>query len=278
MNNIRIMAHRGIPVLYPENTLISFENAFKHKPEIIETDFRQTKDGVFVIIHDDSVDRTSNGTGLVKDYTYEELLRLDFGNPKSFGDKFKGTKILTLEKAIDFFENTNVEYWLEVKEPDTIKEFCELINRKKPSNRLVFNIWSVNDAKEIGKYSNGYHINNTGILYEYVKASEKETYIKECVKNKITKGSVEFGFFFNMDKKDRFEFIKLCCENNIKLGIWTMDDVYNIAKAVCFNMVMCYNNKYVDFSFDNFTTNNLLLGLKFLGRIKDTLLDLTNFS
>jgi len=270
MNNIRIMAHRGYPVAYPENTMISFKAASKYNPEIIETDVRKTKDGVLVINHDEVIDRTSNGTGLLRDYTYEELLNFDFGNPKQFGDKYKGTKIVTLKEAITFFETTDIEeYWLEVKEPENIDLMCETVISLKASHKCVFNLWSLKDAKEIRKYTKDYLINHTGILEEFVQEENREAFIKECVKEGINKGSVEFGTFFNLDPKDKLEFIKLCCDNNIKLGIWTMDDIYSIARAVCFNMNICCGDKFIDFSFDNFTTNNVVLGLKFLGRIKE---------
>ena len=70
-------AHRGFSGKYPENTMLAFEKAIEAGADGIENDVHLTKDGVPVIIHDELVDRTTNGKGYVKDYTYEELSKLD---------------------------------------------------------------------------------------------------------------------------------------------------------------------------------------------------------
>ncbi len=69
-----VMAHRGNQVLYPENTLIAFKQAFADGADILETDLQLSKDEQFICIHDDSLDRTTDGKGLVSDYTVEELM------------------------------------------------------------------------------------------------------------------------------------------------------------------------------------------------------------
>ena len=69
---MKIFAHRGLSSIYPENTLIAFEKALEYEIDGIETDVQLTKDGELVIIHDETLDRTTNGTGFVKDYTLKE--------------------------------------------------------------------------------------------------------------------------------------------------------------------------------------------------------------
>lgn len=71
-----IIAHRGASAYAPENTIAAFEKAIEMGAKIIETDVHQTKDGVVVIMHDLSVDRTTNGKGLIKDLTYNEFKQL----------------------------------------------------------------------------------------------------------------------------------------------------------------------------------------------------------
>ena len=74
----RNYAHRGFSGCYPENTMLAFEKALAAGCEGIELDVQLTKDGRIVIIHDEAIDRTSDGSGLVKDLTYEELSQADF--------------------------------------------------------------------------------------------------------------------------------------------------------------------------------------------------------
>ncbi|MDX9851379.1 MAG: glycerophosphodiester phosphodiesterase family protein [Anaerolineaceae bacterium] len=68
-----VMAHRGNNVLFPENTLAAFQQAFQDGADILETDLQISKDNHFICIHDGSIDRTTDGKGLVSDYSVEEL-------------------------------------------------------------------------------------------------------------------------------------------------------------------------------------------------------------
>lgn len=71
------MLHRGFSGKYPENTLLAFSKAIEEGVDGIENDVHLTKDGVLVVMHDELVDRTTNGKGYIKDKTYEELAQLD---------------------------------------------------------------------------------------------------------------------------------------------------------------------------------------------------------
>lgn len=79
-----VMAHRGNNVLFPENTLVAFQQAIDEGADIVETDLHLTKDNVFVCIHDTTVDRTTNGTGAVAELTLAELkaLSASYGRPE----------------------------------------------------------------------------------------------------------------------------------------------------------------------------------------------------
>lgn len=72
-------AHRGGSLLAPENTLVAFEQGARCGADALELDIQRTRDGDLVVIHDERVDRTTDGSGLVGDYTYDELRRLDAG-------------------------------------------------------------------------------------------------------------------------------------------------------------------------------------------------------
>ncbi|GMA59795.1 glycerophosphodiester phosphodiesterase [Alicyclobacillus fastidiosus] len=93
-------AHRGYAGRYPENTLVAFVAGAEVGAEGIECDVRLTKDGQFVILHDECVDRTTNGHGRVADLSLEEIQDLDAG--AWFHDAFVGTRIPTLETLVDY--------------------------------------------------------------------------------------------------------------------------------------------------------------------------------
>lgn len=93
---IIISGHRGYKSAYPENTLLAFQEALKLGCPMLELDLRMTKDGEIVVIHDATVDRTTNGTGEVRDYTLEQIQALDAGG--WFNPIFSGLKVPTFDQ------------------------------------------------------------------------------------------------------------------------------------------------------------------------------------
>lgn len=93
-----ICAHRGGLDTHPENTLPAFKNAIAMGVQMIEFDIHLSKDSVLVIMHDDAVDRTTNGTGKIADLTLAQIKELDAGIKK--GEAFAGAKVLTLEETL----------------------------------------------------------------------------------------------------------------------------------------------------------------------------------
>ncbi len=94
-----LCAHRGAMVTHPENTVASFEAAVGAGAQMVELDVWLTKDKKMVIMHDATVDRTTNGKGEISDFTLAEIKKLDAGSWKS--DKFKGEKVPTFEEALN---------------------------------------------------------------------------------------------------------------------------------------------------------------------------------
>lgn len=95
----RIIAHRGYSSRYPENTLVSFQAAMDKGALMLELDVTLTKDRQPVVIHDETLDRTTNASGRVCDHTLLELKQLDAGS--WFSEKFKGECIPTLEEVFE---------------------------------------------------------------------------------------------------------------------------------------------------------------------------------
>ena len=93
-----ICAHRGAMNTHPENTVAAFREAVRLGVQMIEFDVRMTKDSKLVILHDETVDRTTNGHGAVKDKTLAEIKQLDAGSWKS--TLFKDERIPTLQEAL----------------------------------------------------------------------------------------------------------------------------------------------------------------------------------
>ena len=116
------IAHRGFSSQAPENTFAAFDLAIENEFYYIETDVQLTADNIPVIIHDDTVDRTSNGKGKVSEKTLSDIKKLDFGS--WFSPKFKGQKILTLSELLKNYNN-KIHLVLELKSQQS--ELCKQI-------------------------------------------------------------------------------------------------------------------------------------------------------
>ena len=127
-------AHRGFSARYPENTMLAFQKAIETGCDGIELDIHVSRDGKIVVIHDETVNRTTNGTGFVKDMDYAELRALDAG---------KGEHIPSIEEYFDLVEKypllTNIElknsvFWYEGME----EKIIEMIRKRGMGERIIF--------------------------------------------------------------------------------------------------------------------------------------------
>ena len=166
-SNIFVAAHRGWSEKYPENTMLAFRKAAQLGVDQIEMDIRVTKDGELVVIHDDKVDRTTNGTGKVCDFTLEELKQLDAGIKK--GQEFAGEKIPTFVEFLEFVRDLpDMTVDFEFKEynhdgplNEYYAELCDrtlaLIDEYGLTDRCVINSFGGNIHEYIqAKYGNKY--------------------------------------------------------------------------------------------------------------------------
>lgn len=124
MKKVMLLAHRGFSGNYPENSPLAFHKAVEETGvDGFESDVHITKDGKLIIFHDASVERTSNGTGFIKDHTYEEMLQLDIGAWKS--PEFAGQHIWTFDQLLDFCDETNMLLNMELKNYEVFYEGLE---------------------------------------------------------------------------------------------------------------------------------------------------------
>lgn len=107
------IAHRGASGYAPENTLAAFKRALAQGVTFIETDLHLTRDAHFVALHDESVDRTTNGHGPVQNMTLAEVRRLDAGS--WFASEFTGERIPTLDDILEFARKNDTVFYLELK-------------------------------------------------------------------------------------------------------------------------------------------------------------------
>lgn len=159
------VGHRGAKGHAPENTLASFNLAVQMGVQAVETDVHFSRDGEIVLIHDHTVDRTTDGHGFVKELTVAQLKELDAG--AWYGGQFAGERILTLAEFLAWAHGQNVGVALEVKNgpiyyPGIAEKTLRLVREYEMLDKAIlisFDHFVVREAKMIEPRV------ATGILY-----------------------------------------------------------------------------------------------------------------
>lgn len=140
--DVVFIAHRGIVPGYPENTIAAFRQAIKYGVDAIEIDLRGTKDGKIVIIHDETLTRTTNGTGTVGNHTLAELKKLDAGN---------GERIPTYEEVLKLVNGTGVRLILDIKVSPTLdkREVVRLTEEYEANSKVIVGVRSLDDLRAV---------------------------------------------------------------------------------------------------------------------------------
>lgn len=200
-------SHRGSDLFAPENTMEAFRYAKAQGYRCVETDINRTSDGVFVLLHDDLIDRTSNGTGSVKDFTYEELLEFDFS--KQYAD-FENVKIPTLEEFLVFCKLSGIKPFLELKNDvltdENKSEFVELVKKCGMWDNCFINSFILSQIEKVADADS-----NAPIGYVTLPT-------KEAIDHMKTLSPKSFISVYGWDTNDfaSYEpFADLCLENNI---------------------------------------------------------------
>lgn len=133
---LRIGGHRGAPDAAPENTFAGFEAAYAAGVEYLETDVHWSAGGIAVVIHDETLNRTTDGRGMVAEKTLAELRTLDAG--RRFSAQFTGERIPTLEEFLRWIEaRPPIGAVIEAKARDTGAEIARQIGRSPAHERLA---------------------------------------------------------------------------------------------------------------------------------------------
>ena len=139
--NALISAHRGANTLAPENTLKSYEYAFAYGVDFVEVDVQQTRDGRFVALHDSTVDRTTNGTGNIKDLTFDEVRALNAADYAPWkGSEYEPAQIASLDEILALAQRVGGGLELDVKGSVTEEgKLAELVGKYGLIEVSIFN-------------------------------------------------------------------------------------------------------------------------------------------
>jgi glycerophosphoryl diester phosphodiesterase len=144
-----VLAHAGGALLWPDNTLVAFDGAARLGADVLELDVHETADGEFVVIHDDTVDRTTDGSGAVADLTMRELRELDAGyrwtpsGPRADADasgyayRGRGVTLPTLGEVLSAFDDAAVNVEIKQEDPDVARRLCAYLRERDATTRVM---------------------------------------------------------------------------------------------------------------------------------------------
>ncbi len=220
----QVWAHRGASAYAPENTLPAFRKAIEMGAQGIELDVHESADGELVVIHDETVDRTSNGHGRVVDQTLKELKVLDFSNGKA---GFSDVRIPTLSEVYELLKPTGLSINVEIK--------CDVI--------IYWGIWEKLIALERETGMQGRIIYSSFNHYVLPKIRELDPDAK--IGLLYGEALVDPWVYANYLHADAIHphyravlygpgLIEGCKKNNVAINTWTVDDpeaIYKLAQA-----------------------------------------------
>lgn len=138
-----VIAHQGGERVWPSNTMFAYQNAVDLGVDVLEMDVHQTADGVLVLIHDDTVDRTTDGSGAVSEMTLAEVQALDAGyywtddDGQSYPFRGQGITIPTLEEVFTTFPQTPMVIEVKQQEPAIVRPFCQMLRDYDMADKVL---------------------------------------------------------------------------------------------------------------------------------------------
>lgn len=222
-----VIAHQGGDGIWPGNTIYAFQNAVEMGVDVIETDIRQTKDGVLVVSHDEYVDNKSNGVGRIVDLSLAELQTLDAAynwSPEegsTFPFRGQGITYASLEEVFITFPDMRFNIDMKQSDPPIYAALCELIRKYNMQDKVIAASFSHETITAFRE------------LCPEVTTSGDETETRNFVfMNLAYLGrwySPNFKVFQVPTKSSGItimtpHFVRAAHERNLRVDVWTIDD------------------------------------------------------
>ncbi|MDE7312304.1 MAG: glycerophosphodiester phosphodiesterase [Eubacterium sp.] len=222
MKRTLVWAHRGASAYAPENTLAAFQQAAETGADGIELDVQKTKDGRLVVIHDETVDRVSRASGWVRDFTYEELRKI---NVNQHFPQFGIQAVPTLEEVYELIRPTGLTVNVELKTgvvfyPEIEEQVLDVTKCMGMQDRVIYSSFNHYSIRKIRRLQSDAV---TGMLYQdgIIGAAE---YASKTVQANALHPAV-----FNVQYPD---FFKECQKYGLKVHVWTVNEA-NYMRLLC---------------------------------------------
>ena len=211
IEDVKLTAHRGFSGIAPENTLVAFEKAGEYGFYATECDVHLTKDGVWMIYHDDNIFRLTNGYKNIEEATYEELQEYVIDNGVNV-DYYPNQKIPTLEEYLIICKDMKIIPQIEIKNgsKEKLQEILDLLEKYELKENAIIISFKGEMIKKVREL-------DEKIELWYLVEEITEENMNECKDN-------NYKLAFNHKKNDE-EIIKTAISKGLTLCAWTVDDL-----------------------------------------------------
>jgi len=221
-------AHRGGSLLWPENTMVAFRGAVEMGYRYLETDLHATRDGALVLIHDDTLERTTNGSGLVWEHTLAQLQRFDAAHHfspdggRTHPYRGQGATVPTLEEVVDAFPEVRLNVEIKQETPPAVGAVVDFIESRGLRDRLLVGSFRDRLVREFRRRSGG-RIATSAAQWEALRfwlASRLrlERLLRVCYD--ALQVPARYGGLTVVDRR----FVEAAHRRGLQVHVWTVDE------------------------------------------------------
>lgn len=233
-----VIAHRGNSGNAPANTIEAIRQAIDVGVDMIEIDVRLTKDGIPVLMHNDTVDETTDGKGLVSQMSFDQIRKLDAGSWKD--RKYKGEKIPSLMEVLDYVKG-KVYLSIDLKDESAIPEMVRAIQSADMVNDVVICGCVETQAKAIWQLDENFSVllNTDSDLDRLAKKDNKTEFIREYIRRacKARFSVLNVNYKFVTD-----ELIYKAHLRGLSVWVWTVDKEEDMNRLIEMGVDGIYSN------------------------------------
>lgn len=225
---VTLISHRGLNKLAPENTLEAAAKSAEYGYGYVEFDIRRTKDGVWVLMHDEDIERMTDGEGKVSDLTYKQIISCRIDEGKNLNDALSGViTVPTLEQMLNLCAEKGLKPVIEIKDGGTeyIPELLSFIAARRNSDMMIISF----DREQIEYISSLINSGRTTFMSNSIEIYWLVSDLSDETLETAAK-TPEIGVSFNGNKAGTQKEIDAFTEKGIKLACWTIDSPAKLKK------------------------------------------------
>lgn len=230
-----VIAHRGGRSLGPENTLYTFQRAIERGTDVLEMDIRVTRDNHLVVLHDETVNRTTDGTGRVADYRLADLKSLDAGfhwSPDRGGSyplRANALRVPTLQEVFRTFPQTPMNIEIKDTRPQVVSALCRLIQATGMAEKIMVACFDTSVLKKFRRQcprvSTSAGFSEAAAFYSLKRLHLQSIYSPDALALQVPE---KYGDLTVVDRR----FVDAAHQRNMSVHVWTVNDPDDMRRLV----------------------------------------------